>query len=153
MTSPHPPGHFRQAHFLMPPFSTSASVSSATEDMSDKDGLRSIRRSNSNRCRWRRSREIKCLMLAYHVQKRLHVSPSKCLGLDTTGTVLLWLDQMPAFVPRVKPSHTSGNHPRLSCKSCNTSQPLVNSHGCCFRRESDDCRRRIAITQHISVVF
>lgn len=102
MTSPHPPEQFRQAHFLILPFSTSVSVPSAIDDLSGNEGLRSVRTSKSNRRSRRKSRGTKCLISAHHVHKRLYIRPPKGFGLRTAGAARPRLHQWPAFVSRME---------------------------------------------------
>ena len=137
MTSLQPPGHLRDAHFLISPFSTSVSLSGAINDWSGSFEARSVRKSKRRRCSHRKSFGAVCFILAHHVQKRVHISPTQRFCLVAAGAVGLLFDQRPALISRMKAPHARGHHTGFSGKTCYARQPLIDRHCCRFGRERD----------------
>ena len=153
MTSPQPPGHFIHAHFLISPLSTIVRLPASISVGSGKVEARIMRKSNRSRRKRRSKREILFFMSAHHVQKRLHICPTKCCWLVATGAIGLRLHKRSAVVSGVKAPHARWHHSGLPSKPGHSSQPLIDCHRRCFGREGDNCRRRITFTQNVGFFF
>lgn len=153
MSSPHPPGQLRQAHFLISPFSTTVSSSGAIIDRSGIFGARVVKKSKRRRCNRRKSRVIMCFMSAHHIQKWLHVSAAERRFLAATRAIRLRFNQGLTFVSGVKSPHAGWQHTGLSGKSGYTRQPLIDRHRSGLGRESYHGWRWIALAQDVGFLF
>lgn len=94
-----------------------------------------------------------CFMSGHHVQKRLHIAPTKRLCRVAAWAARSDFNKGPTFVSGMKAPHARGHHTGRSSEPGYAGQPLIDRHRRRFGRKGDHCRRWIAFAQNIGFFF